>query len=55
MRAVSQIEKRIKEAEKLGFKRCIIPHGNLKGLNQKFDMEIIGVKSIGETINLMLT
>jgi DNA repair protein RadA/Sms len=55
VRAVSQIERRIKEAEKLGFKRCVIPHGNLKGINQKFDSEIIGVKSIGETINLMLT
>lgn len=54
VRAVSQIERRIKEAEKLGFKRCVIPHGNLKGLNQKFEVEIIGVKSIGETLNLML-
>jgi DNA repair protein RadA/Sms len=55
VRAVSQIERRIKEAEKLGFKRCVIPHGNLKGLNQKSGFEIIGVKSIQETINLMLT
>jgi DNA repair protein RadA/Sms len=55
VRAVSQIERRIKEAEKLGFKRCVIPHGNLKGINQKFDSEILGVKSIGEALNLMLT
>ena len=55
VRAVGQIERRIKEAEKLGFKKCVIPHGNLKGLNQKFDIKIIGVKSIQETINLMLT
>jgi DNA repair protein RadA/Sms len=55
VRSVSQIERRIKEAEKLGFKRCIIPHGNLKGLNQKFDIKIIGVKSIQETLNLMLS
>jgi len=55
VRSVSQIERRIKEAEKLGFKRCVIPHGNLKGLNQKFNIEIIGVKSIQETLNLMLT
>ena len=54
VRAVGQIERRIKEAEKLGFKRCVIPHGNLKGLNQKFDIEIIGVKSIIETLNLIL-
>ncbi len=55
VRAVGQIERRIKEAEKLGFKRCVIPHGNLKGLNQKFNIKIIGVKSIQDTINLMLT
>jgi DNA repair protein RadA/Sms len=55
VRAVSQIERRIKEAEKLGFKRCIIPHGNLKGLNQKFGIQIIGVKNIQETIKLMLS
>jgi DNA repair protein RadA/Sms len=55
VRAVSQIERRIKEAEKLGFKKCIIPHGNLKGLSQEFDVEIVGVKSIQETIKLALT
>jgi len=55
VRAVGQIERRIKEAEKLGFKKCIIPQGNLKGLNQKFDLKITGVKNVGETLNLMLT
>lgn len=55
VRAVGQIERRIKEAEKLGFKRCAIPQGNLKGLNQKFDIKLVGVKNIQETINLMLT
>jgi DNA repair protein RadA/Sms len=55
VRAVSQIERRIKEAEKLGFKKCIIPHGNLKGLSQEFGVEIVGVKSIQETIKLALT
>ena len=55
VRAVGQIERRIKEAEKLGFSKCIIPQGNLKGLNQKFDLKISGVKNVGETLNLMLT
>jgi DNA repair protein RadA/Sms len=55
VRAVSQIERRIKEAEKLGFSRCIVPQGNLKSLNQKFDVEIIGVKSIQEALDIMLT
>ena len=52
VRAVGQIERRIKEAEKLGFSKCIIPHGNLKGLNQDSGIEILGVKSIQETIKL---
>jgi DNA repair protein RadA/Sms len=55
VRAVGQIERRIKEAEKLGFRRCVVPHSNLKGLNQKFGIEIIGVKNISQTIKLMLT
>ncbi|MCK4403905.1 MAG: DNA repair protein RadA [candidate division Zixibacteria bacterium] len=55
VRAVGQIERRIKEAEKLGFKRCVIPHGNLKGLNQKVGIEIIGVRSIQETVRCMLS
>lgn len=55
VRAVNQIERRIKEAEKLGFENCIIPQGNLKTLNQRFDIKISGVKSIKETFDLILT
>jgi DNA repair protein RadA/Sms len=55
VRAVSQIERRIKEAEKLGFRRCVVPHGNLKGLNREFEAEIRGVGSIREALEVMLT
>ncbi len=48
VRAVSQIERRIKEAEKLGFEECIIPEGNFKALNRRFDMKITGVKRVVE-------
>lgn len=44
------IEKRIKEAEKLGFEKCIIPESNKKMLKEKFNIEIIGVKDIKETM-----
>ncbi len=40
------IEKRIKEAEKLGFKTCIIPESNKKLLKEKYNSDIIGVKNI---------
>lgn len=47
------IEKRLKEAEKLGFKRCIIPENNKKYLEEKYDMQIIGVKNIGDALRVL--
>ena len=41
-----QQKKRIKEAEKLGYKKCIIPESNKKLLKQKFQLDIIGVNNI---------
>ena len=46
VRSVSMIDKRIKEAEKLGYKTCIIPESNKKLLKEKFKLDIIGVKNI---------
>ena len=50
VRRVNLIEKRLKEAEKLGFKTCIIPENNKKGLKDKYKLDIIGVKDIGEAL-----
>lgn len=46
VRSVNMMEKRIKEAEKLGYKTCIIPESNKKLLKEKFKLDIIGVKNI---------
>ena len=46
VRSINLIEKRIKEAEKLGFKKCIIPESNKKLLKENFKLDIIGVKNI---------
>jgi len=57
VRMVNQVEKRIQEVLKMGFKRCIIPKSNLKNLKNillKKDFEIIGVKTVQEAINLAL-
>ncbi len=55
IRAVSRVENRITEAEKLGFERIMISSFNIKGLNQKhFKIEILPVNSIGEVIALLL-
>ena len=53
VRSVNQIEKRIKEAEKLGFKKCIIPESNKKGLKENFKLDIIGVQNISEAMRCL--
>lgn len=51
VRNVSMIDKRIKEIEKLGFKKIIIPYSNYSSIkNKKYNMEIIYVKNITEAI-----
>lgn len=48
IRGVGNCEQRIKEAERLGFKRCIIPYHNYKNLsvNKGLKIEIIPVRTI---------
>ncbi|MDR2475521.1 MAG: DNA repair protein RadA [Bacteroidales bacterium] len=49
IRPVNRIEQRISEAEKLGFKRIIIPANNLKGFDhKKTAIEIVSVKKAEE-------
>lgn len=54
VRRINLIEKRIKEAEKLGFKTCIIPESNKKDLKDKYKLDIIGVRDIREAIKKVL-
>lgn len=53
IRSVNQIEKRIKEAEKLGFKTCIISESNKKLLKEKYKSYIIGVKNIKDAMKAL--
>ena len=50
VRGVNMIEKRLREAERLGFKKCIIPESNKKLLKENFKLDIIGVRNINEAI-----
>ncbi|HLV10634.1 MAG TPA: S16 family serine protease, partial [Halanaerobiales bacterium] len=51
VRAVSRIDQRIKEAGKLGFKRVIIPEGNLKSMEFDPEMTVTGIKDINQLLN----
>lgn len=48
IRPVNRIEQRILEAEKLGFRRILIPHNNLKGFTSKVKIEIVPVRKVEE-------
>lgn len=54
IRPVNRIEQRIGEAEKLGFKRMIIPKQNMQGLDtRKFKIEIIPVRKVEEAFRTL--
>lgn len=54
VRAVNFMEKRINEAAKLGFKRCIIPKNNQNRLSGKFPIDVIGVPSVENMLDVVL-
>lgn len=57
VRAVSTAEKRVQEAAKLGFKRCILPEVNKQKLSISKEnlqgMELIGIKTVHELLGVL--
>jgi len=51
VRAVHQIQSRVKEASRLGFNLCIVPKKNLKNNLDQGKMNLFGVDTIQETID----
>lgn len=55
IRSISQAVLRINEAEKLGFKHCILPRNNYKNLNYKKDtIELVPVSTLREALDITL-
>ncbi len=55
VRAVSQAELRIREAAKMGFRRCILPERNLAKLDPIQGMELLGVREVGEALDAVFS
>ncbi|GAB4488564.1 MAG: DNA repair protein RadA [Thermodesulfovibrionales bacterium] len=56
IRAVAQAEARIREAEKLGFRRAVLPKGNADKLFSGVSgIEIVGVRELGEFLEAAVT
>ncbi|MDL1970618.1 MAG: DNA repair protein RadA [Candidatus Desulfofervidaceae bacterium] len=53
VRAVVQSEIRLIEAQKMGFKKCILPQGNLKNLKTQ-PLKAIGVTKLEEAFEMLL-
>ena len=53
VRAVSMPEQRVAEARKLGFKTCIMPQVSKDMLKKMEGIEVIGVKSVNQAMNLI--
>ena len=54
IRGVSRLETRLKECAKLGFERAIVPSKSLQGFVPPDNIEIIGVQTISEVLELFL-
>ncbi|MCL2619116.1 MAG: DNA repair protein RadA, partial [Defluviitaleaceae bacterium] len=54
MRAVTLAEKRLNEAVKLGFKACVMPKENTKGLKVPSGIRVFGAGNIAELLQIAL-
>ena len=53
VRAAAQVEMRVREAERLGFQRFIMPKGNYDRLHLKVEMELLGIATIQELLEVL--
>lgn len=55
VRAVSQIEKRLSECAKMGFKNAVIPKTNMKGINIPKGITVHGAASVFDALEILIT
>lgn len=55
VRAVTQAEQRVREAEKMGFRKVVLPKANVKGLSAGTGVEIHGVDTVAEALKAALS
>lgn len=53
VRAVANLEQRVKEAARLGFTRAVVPHRNIEKRKIDCDIQLIPVKTIFDTLKLL--
>ena len=53
VRAVAQAELRVREAAKMGFRRCVLPARNLNKLDPVKGLELVGVQDVREALDVV--
>jgi DNA repair protein RadA/Sms len=54
VRATSQASVRVREAYAMGFKRCVMPNGNVTGLDYDDGIEVVGVRNVSDALEALL-
>jgi DNA repair protein RadA/Sms len=54
VRSVSYADRRINEAKKMGFEKCIVPVSNMKSLDKISDIELISVSTVKQALDYLL-
>jgi DNA repair protein RadA/Sms len=54
LRSVGQIDARLNEATKLGFKRCVLPRSLRKAVTDQPPLELLAARSLAEAVDLAL-
>ncbi|HEX9972840.1 MAG TPA: DNA repair protein RadA [bacterium] len=54
IRPVPQIERRIGEAEKLGFKEMVVPKANMKSIKKKDQIKIHPVEKLAQAVSILM-
>jgi len=53
VRAIAQADLRVREAAKLGFKKCLMPSKNMDEIKEEMGLELLGVRHIQEALKLI--
>ena len=53
VRAIGQVDSRIAEAKKMGFKRCLVPKSNLKRIADIDGIKVSGISKVAEAVDTL--
>jgi DNA repair protein RadA/Sms len=52
LRSVNQIDRRVNEASRLGFKRCLVPRSGVRSISVPQGMELVTASTLREAVKV---